>query len=76
MNNLVSLPENRINPYIPSEIQERLLWLPDESRSMGIHIMAGKGSGKSRLMGRLIAWLDFVRGVPQVIVDPHGPTID
>ena len=43
---------------------------------MGIHIQAGKGSGKSRLMGRIIAWLDFVRGYPLIIFDPHGPTID
>jgi len=43
---------------------------------MGIHLLAGKGSGKSRLMGRIIAWLDFVRGIPLVIFDPHGPTID
>lgn len=55
---------------------KRLIWITDEARSMGIHIMAGKGSGKSRLMGRVIAWLDFIRGVPQVIFDPHGPTID
>lgn len=43
---------------------------------MGINIMAGKGSGKSRLMGRCIAWQDFVRGVPLVILDPVGGTID
>jgi len=43
---------------------------------MGIHIMAGKGSGKSRLMGRVIGWQDFARGVPLVIFDPMGSTID
>jgi hypothetical protein len=43
---------------------------------MGIHIMAGKGAGKSRLLGRVISWQDFIRGVPLVIFDPHGPTID
>ena len=76
MNNLASLPENQISSYVPRKLHQRMLWLPDDSRNMGIHIMAGKGSGKSRLMGRLIAWLDFIRGVPQVIFDPHGPTID
>lgn len=55
---------------------KKLVWISDEARSMGIHVMAGKGTGKSRLMGRLIGWLDFMRGVPQVIFDPHGPTID
>jgi hypothetical protein len=54
----------------------RLLWLPDEARNMGIHLMAGKGSGKSRLMGRVIGWLDFIRGIPLVILDPVGPTLD
>lgn len=65
-----------LSPQVPWKYLNRLLWLPDGSRSMGIHIMAGKGSGKSRLMGRIIAWLDFIRGVPQVIFDPHGPMID
>lgn len=61
---------------VPRRVMPRLLWLPDSSRNMGIHIMAGKGSGKSRLMGRMIAWLDFLRGIPVVILDPHGPTLD
>jgi hypothetical protein len=43
---------------------------------MGTHIVAGKGAGKSRLLGRLLAWLDFVRGIPLVVIDPHGPLID
>lgn len=52
------------------------LWLPDKSRNMGIHLMAGRGSGKSRLMGRMIGWNDFIRNIPLVILDPAGPTID
>ena len=51
-------------------------WISDRARSMGIRLVAGKGSGKSRLMGRVIAYLDFLRGVPQVILDPVGGTID
>ena len=47
-----------------------------EARRLGIRIAAGRGSGKSWLMGRLIAFLDFIRGVPTVILDPHGGTID
>lgn len=65
-----------LNSEVSWDVFDRLLWLPDSTRSMGIHIMAGKGSGKSRLMGRIIAWMDFLRGIPQVIFDPHGPTID
>ena len=60
----------------PVPLLPELLWLPDRSRNMGIHLMAGKGSGKSRLMGRVIAWLDFLRGVPVAILDPMGGTID
>lgn len=52
------------------------LTLPDAGRGMGVHIMASKGAGKSRLMARCIGFLDFLRGVPQVILDPHGPVID
>lgn len=53
----------------------RLLWLPDKVRSMGIHIVGTKGMGKSRLMGRIISWFDLIRGVPLVVLDPNGPTI-
>ncbi len=74
---LVTPPQSTIlSPEVPWKYYNKFLWLPDYSRSMGIHLMAGKGSGKSRLMGRLTAWMDFLRGVPQVIFDPHGPTID
>lgn len=50
--------------------------LRDESRSMGIYFPASKGAGKSRIMGRLIAWEDFRRGIPLVIIDPFGAIID
>lgn len=50
--------------------------LTDGGRLLGVHIMAGKGSGKSRLMGRLLAFQDLYRGVPLVILDPNGPTIN
>jgi hypothetical protein len=61
---------------VPHHLEHRLIWLSDRARNMGIHLMAGKGSGKSRLMGRVITWLDFLRGIPLVILDPVGPTID
>ncbi len=50
--------------------------IPAHVRNMGIHLCAGKGSGKSRLMGRMIAWQDFCAGIPVVIFDPFGQTID
>ena len=61
---------------VPRERVGRYLFLPDRARNMGIHLMAGRGSGKSRLMGRVIGWQDFVRGVPLVVFDPMGATID
>jgi hypothetical protein len=76
MNDLIRAVQQNLNPYIPKGMNRDLLWIPDRARSMGIHIQAGKGSGKSRMLGRMIAWLDFIRGVPMVIFDPHGPTID
>ncbi|MHA1290257.1 MAG: hypothetical protein ACTSPB_22980 [Candidatus Thorarchaeota archaeon] len=76
MSNLVYPMKAYLSRQVPRECFDRLAWVSDDARSMGIHIMAGKGSGKSRLMGRIIGWLDFIRGIPQVIFDPHGPTID
>jgi hypothetical protein len=43
---------------------------------MGIYLLAGRGTGKSRLLGRKIAMADFLAGIPQVIIDPVGATID
>lgn len=51
-------------------------WPPDELRNLAIYILAYKGSGKSRLMGRVICWQDLLRGIPQVIIDSVGETIN
>lgn len=53
-----------------------VVYLPDMARAMGVLVAAGKGSGKSRLMGRVICLQDFLKGRAQVIIDPNGPTID
>lgn len=50
-------------------------WLISAGRFNPLHIMGGPGSGKSRLVGRVTAWSDFVNGIPQVIIDPTGVTI-
>src|SRR3954452_4064192 len=65
-----------INPHAPRHLAKNFLWLPDKARAMGIHVQAAKGSGKSRLMGRLLAFLDFIRGTPTIVFEPNGPTID
>src|SRR4051812_6194406 len=50
--------------------------LPAAVRGMGIFMGAPKGSGKSRFLGRALAWQDFMHSVPLVILDPVGGTID
>ena len=50
--------------------------LPASARVMGLYLLAGRGTGKSRMLGRKIAFGDFLAGVPQVIFDPVGATID
>lgn len=62
--------------FMPQDQLRNYLFLDASARKMGINIMAGKGSGKSRLMGRSIAYQDFIRGIPLVIIDPVGGTID
>src|SRR5512134_2823857 len=50
--------------------------LPDAGRAMGLFVLATRGAGKSRLLGRLVAYQDLLRGVPVVVVDPIGGLID
>jgi hypothetical protein len=50
--------------------------LSRSARSMGIYLLAGRGTGKSRLLGRKIALEDFFAGFPQAIFDGVGATID
>jgi hypothetical protein len=64
----------RVTPTIPKQSDRRSL--SRSSRSMGIYVLAGRGTGKSRLLGRQIAMQDFLAGFPQVIFDPIGATID
>ena len=47
--------------------------LNDESRK--IFISGSSGSGKTVLEGHIV-WGDLIRGVPQIVIDPHGPLID
>jgi hypothetical protein len=49
--------------------------LPAESRVMGLYLLGASRSGKSRMLGRVIAWQDFIAGRGQVIFDPRGVTI-
>lgn len=46
-----------------------------KNRNEGIHIVASRGSGKSRLLGRHIAMDDYIQEIPTVVFD-NGDTID
>jgi hypothetical protein len=50
--------------------------IPASARVMGLYLLAYCGSGKSRMLVRLIAMQDFLAGRPQVIFDPVDATID
>lgn len=63
-----------ITPQVSHALARRLIWISDSARFNGIHILGGPGSGKSWLMARVICWLDFLRQVPLVVLDPTGGT--
>jgi hypothetical protein len=46
--------------------------IPASAKVMGQYLLAGKGAGKSRMLGRIFAWQLFLAGIPQVIIDPVG----
>jgi hypothetical protein len=50
--------------------------IPHSARAMGQRITGTRGSGKSRLLGRLIAWADVQANIPTVIIDPVGALSD
>lgn len=61
---------------VPSNPLAHALLVDDADRDRGIRIGAGSGSGKSIWMGKVLVFLDFLRGVPQVVWDPLGPLTD
>lgn len=65
-----------IDPAVPQRLARRLLWISDDALRNKIHVMAEAGAGKSRFMGRILAWILFLRQLPQIILDPTGGTID
>lgn len=74
---MAQVPPGRkaINLVVPPRLVNRGVVLPDEARCRGIHIEGGSGSGKSTSEA-LIALRDFCWGVPQVVFDPNGATVD
>lgn len=65
-------PGSMINSYAEFDLKA---WLSSSGRYNPLHLMAGPGAGKSRFLGRILVWHDFVRATPQVVIDPTGGTI-
>jgi hypothetical protein len=66
------MPGNRTR--IEPEPHYRLI--SHSARTRGTAVIGAPGVGKSRLLGRVLAWGDFLSGIPQLICDPIGTTID
>lgn len=62
-------------PLTKAELARREVQLQDAARLMGMWVLAGRGSGKSRFVGRRIIFDDYCRFVPTVCFDPIGGTI-
>lgn len=50
-------------------------WPVDDLRNLGMYVIAYKGTGKSRLIGRHICLADLRRGIPQLVIDGLGGLI-
>jgi hypothetical protein len=57
-------------------VEPRSRLISHSARARGIAVIGAPGVGKSRLLGRVLAWGDFLSGIPQLICDPIGTTID
>lgn len=54
---------------------DQVVWLSDPVRSQGARISGGSGSGKT-VLASLIAFQDWKRGKPAIIVDPYGSFVN
>ncbi len=52
------------------------VFLPFNARFNGLRVGSTRGSGKSTFLGRYLAFSDFCLGMPLVVLDPIGETID
>lgn len=71
-----SIPDILKNIISNLENQVFTFCLEDKYRAGGIHMVAGKGSGKSWTLGRNLAYGDVIRYIPTILIDPEGKTID
>jgi len=65
-----------VKPAISRRTLRRQVWLPLEALLNLLHVMGLRGTGKSRFLGRILAWILFLLGIPQYVFDSTGATID
>ena len=56
-------------------VSEMLEWLSDPIRSSTIHWTGARGTGKSRVLGRVLVKNDILREIPGLVIDPTGGLI-
>jgi hypothetical protein len=61
---------------VSKKLLAKAVRISESAMRMPMLVRAGSGAGKSRLLGRLIAWQEFLLGTPQVVIDREGQTID
>lgn len=52
------------------------IYLDSSTRVLGIHLVAARGTGKSRCLGRIFLPQDAYCKVPTIVLDPIGETIN
>lgn len=58
--------------WLPPDVLQGRLTVADSDLDRGLFVRAGSGSGKSVFLGRIVCFQYFLRGIPQVIIDPMG----
>jgi hypothetical protein len=61
-----------LSSNIPQAVLKRLCLLPAVARPRTVMLWGSPGAGKTRMVGRFLAWSDLKDGFPSVILDPLG----
>ncbi len=56
--------------------RQKLQFISKSALKLGMYIIAGRGAGKSRFMGRILVWEQLIHGEPAVVLDPTGGITD
>lgn len=68
--------ELTLNTTIEPTAFQQYQFISQAALKLGTHIVGGVGSGKSRLLGRIFAWMVLLSKRPGVILDPTGGVVD